>query len=77
MLNFIIWVLLLAALLFWPMSKLIWVLSVRRLQRKLERVLDETEIAGQVNRARTIGAFVSIVFSFLYNLSTLGLPGSE
>lgn len=77
MLNFIIWVLLLAALLFWPMSKLIWVLSVRRLQRKLERALDETEIAGQMNRARTIGAFVSIVFSFLYNLSTLGLPGSE
>lgn len=77
MLNFIVWVLLLAALLFWPMSKLIWVLSVRRLQRKLERVLDETEIAGQMNRARTIGAFVSIVFSFLYNLSTLGLPGSE
>jgi len=77
MLNFIIWVLLLAALLFWPMSKLIWVLSVRRLQRKLERTLDETEIAGQMNRARIIGALVSIVFSFLYNLSILGPPGSE
>ena len=74
--NFILWVLLLAALLFWPMSKLIWVMSVRRLQRKLDRELDETEIAGQMNRARIISVFVSLTFSFLYNLSTLGLPGS-
>ena len=76
MLNFILWVLLLAALLFWPMSKLIWVLSVRRLQRKLDRPLDEKEIAGQLNRARIISVFVSITFSFLYNMSTLGMPGS-
>ncbi len=76
MLNFILWVLLLAALLFWPMSKLIWVLSVRRLQRKLTRALDEKEIAGQIMRARVISAFVSLLFSFLYNASTIGLPGS-
>jgi hypothetical protein len=74
--TFILWVLLLAALLFWPMSKLIWVMSVRRLQRKLDRQLDEAEIAGQMNRARIISVFVSLTFSFLYNLSTLGLPGS-
>lgn len=77
MLKFILWVLLLAALLFWPMSKLVWVLSVRRLQRKLKRELDEGEIAGQMNRARVVSAFVSLLFSFLYNLSTLGMPGSE
>jgi len=76
MLNFILWVLLLAALLFWPMSKLVGVLSVRRLQRKLARELDENEIAGQMNRARVISAFVSLLFSFAYNLSTIGLPGS-
>ena len=76
MLNFIVWVVILAALLFWPMSKLIWVLSVRRLQRKLERELDESELAGQMNRARVISVFVSVVFSFLYNLSTLGMPDS-
>ena len=70
-----LWVLLLAALLFWPMSKLIWVMSVRRLQRKLDRELDEQEIAGQMNRARIISVFVSLTFSFLYNLSTLGMPG--
>lgn len=75
MLNFILWVLLLAALLFWPMSKLVFVLSVRRLQRKLERPLNEKEIAGQVNRARVISVFVSVLFSYLYNLSTIGMPG--
>ena len=76
MLKFILWVLLLAALLFWPMSKLIWVLSVRRLQRKLARALGEKEIAGQIMRARVISAFVSLLFSFLYNASTIGLPGN-
>ena len=77
MLIFTLWVVLLAALLFWPMSKLIWVLSVRRLQRKLERELDERELAGQLNRARVISVFVSLMFAFLYNLHTLGLPGNE
>jgi len=74
MLNFIIWVLLLAALLFWPMSKLVFVLSVRRLQRKLARDLNESEVAGQMNRARIISVFVSVLFSYLYNLSTIGMP---
>jgi hypothetical protein len=73
--NFILWVVLLAALLFWPMSKLVWVLSVRRLQRKLSRPLEENEIVGQVARARIISVFVSLLFSFLYNASTIGLPG--
>ena len=74
MLNFILWVLLLAALLFWPMSKLVFVLSVRRLQRKLARDLNESEVAGQMNRARIISVFVSVLFSYLYNLSTIGMP---
>jgi len=74
MVNFILWVLLLAALLFWPLSKLVFVLSVRRLQRKLARELDDTEVAGQMNRARVISAFVSVLFSYLYNLSTIGMP---
>jgi hypothetical protein len=76
MLNFALWVLLLAVLLFWPMSKLIFVFSVRRLQRKLARPLDEKELAGQQNRARFISVFVSVLFSYLYNLSTIGMPGS-
>ena len=75
MLNFILWVLLLAALLFWPLSKVVFVLSVRRLQRKLARDLNENEVAGQMNRARVISVFVSVLFSYLYNLSTIGMPG--
>ncbi len=75
MLNFILWVLLLAGLLFWPLSKLVFVLSVRRLQRKLARDLNDTEVAGQMNRARILGVFLSVVFSYLYNLSTIGMPG--
>ena len=75
MLNFILWVLLLAALLFWPLSKLVFVLSVRRLQRKLARDLNDSEVAGQMNRARIIGVFVSVLFSYLFNLSTIGMPG--
>lgn len=76
MLNFTVWVLLLAALLFWPIAKLVFVLSVRRLQRKLSRELDEKEMAGQLNRARIISVFASLLFSYLYNLNTIGLPGS-
>lgn len=74
MVVFILWVLLLAGLLFWPMNKLVFVLSVRRLQRKLARDLNETEIAGQMKRARVLSVFLSLLFSFLYNLSTLGMP---
>ena len=74
MLSFLIWVLLLAALLFWPVSNLVWTLSVRRKQRKLNMQLDAQEIAAQKQRARFIAAFVCLLFSVLYNLSRLGMP---
>jgi hypothetical protein len=61
--------LILAVLLFFPASKLVWVLSVRRLQRKENRPLSEREILGQLNRARIIAAVLVVVFSFLFNLS--------
>jgi hypothetical protein len=75
MLSFYLWVILLAALLFYPVSKLIWVLSVRRLQRRLQRELTEEEIKGQLNRARFITVFLVLFFSWLYNIYTLGPPG--
>ena len=71
---FFLSVLVLAALLFFPISKLIWVFSVRRLQRKLNRELNQTEIAGQMTRARFISIFVSLLFSFLFNLNMFGIP---
>ena len=68
------WVLLLAALLYYPVSKLVWVMSVRRLQRKLGRALEEAEIRGQRQRAWVVAAFLVLIFSWLYNFSRLGPP---
>lgn len=67
-----IWVVVLAALLLWPVSKLIWVLSVRRMQRRLGRELSQEEIDGQRNRAWFIAVFICVVFSLIYNYQTVG-----
>ncbi|MEJ2508302.1 MAG: hypothetical protein P8009_02290 [Gammaproteobacteria bacterium] len=75
MLYFIVSVLILTALLFLPVSKLIWVLSVRRLQRKLQRELAAEELDGQLARARFLAVLLSLIFSFLFNVQLLGLPG--
>ncbi len=76
MLYFLVSVLVLAVLLFFPISKLIWVMSVRRLQRKLDRELNEAELAGQMTRARFISIFISLLFSYLFNLQLIGLPAN-
>jgi hypothetical protein len=76
MMYFILSVLVLAALLFIPVSKLIWVFSVRRLQRKTKTELSQPEIDGQLNRARFISIFLCLIFSFLFNFSIIGLPGN-
>ena len=73
MLPFPAAVLVLAALLFIPVSKLIWVVSVRRLERKAETELSERERKGQLTRARVIAAIVCLVFSYLFNLQLTGL----
>lgn len=74
MFYFIASFIVLAVLLFFPVSKLVWVLSVRRLQRKLKRELSQQEIDGQLNRARFIAVLLSLAFSFLFNASLVGLP---
>ncbi len=74
MVYFTVSVLILALLLFFPMTKLIWVLSVRSLQRKEQRELGEEEAQGQQKRARFIAVLVSLVFSFLFNLNVIGIP---
>ncbi len=65
-------ILLLAVLLFFPISKMIWVLSVRRLQRKLGKEPSQPEIKGQLQRARFIAVFVALIFSYLFNSAILG-----
>ena len=67
----IISVLVLATLLFLPVSKIIWAMSVRRLQRRLKRELNQQEIAAQLKRARYITFFVVLIFSYLFNHSLL------
>ena len=69
-------VVVLAALLFWPVSKLVWVMSVRRQQRKLGRELGQEEIDGQLNRARFIAVLLALIFAFFFNLSLLGGMGN-
>jgi hypothetical protein len=64
-------VLILAALLFIPASQLIWVMSVRRLQRKTGYELGEAEIRGQKNRARVIAVVLVMVFSWFFNVNLL------
>jgi hypothetical protein len=74
---FIFWTLLLAGLLFVPVSKLVWVLSVRRMQRKLGRDLEQPELDGQLRRARFITVFVVLLFSALFNYQLLGMSGGH
>ena len=69
-------VIILAVMLLFPVSNLIWVFSVRRSQRKLGRELDSGELAGQKNRARFIAFFLCLVFSYLFCLNIIGLPNN-
>lgn len=71
MAAYLLWVVLLAVLLFFPASRLIWVLSVRRLERRQKRPLSEAEQNGQKQRARFIAALLCLVFSALFNLRVL------
>jgi len=64
---------LLAALLFVPVSRLVWVLSVRRLERRLGQALSDQERLGQRNRARVLAAIVCVVFSALFNYRILDM----
>lgn len=58
----------LALLLFAPVSKLIWVLSVRRKERRLGRKLTEREVTGERARARFLAVLLVSAFSLLFNL---------
>jgi len=66
--------LVLAVALFFPVAKMMWVFSVRRLQVKLDRKLDEDEVRGQLRRARFIAAVVVTAFAFAFNFNVFGIP---
>lgn len=67
-------VVVLAALLYLPVTRLVWVLSVRRLERKTGTTLDEDGRHGQLVRARLVALMLVILFSLLFNLGMLGAP---
>jgi len=75
MTMFWVWVVVLTVMLSFPVTNLIWVLSVRRLQRKLKKELSAEEVAGQKQRARLIAIFMCFIFSFLFiaSLQSKGL----
>ena len=72
---YILWTLALAAALWWPAGRMIWVLSVRRLERKLDRKLEAGEIDGQKRRAWLISAALCLLFSALFNVRLLADGG--
>ena len=71
------WSAVLAAMLFFPVSKLVWTLSTRRQERKRQRKLTEAEVSGQLQRARFITFFLVIVFALLFNGNIFGFPGAK
>lgn len=63
---------LLALMLFFPVRRMIWVLSVRRMQRRQGRELTGAELQGQRGRAGFVAVLLVVVFSWLFNLQVLG-----
>ena len=59
------WIILLSAVLFFPVSKLIWVLYVRRKQ-KAQQVVSDEEKKGLKKRATFTAILLCIVFSYFY-----------
>ena len=60
-----IWTLILGLALFFPVRKLIWVLYVRRKQKK-QKLVSEQEINILKKKATFTSIFLSLVFSYVY-----------
>ena len=65
---FLAGIVLLSIALYFPVNKLIWVLSVRRLERKYKKKLTDVERKLQLNRARFISIILVLIFSYFFNL---------
>ena len=64
---YIVSVIVLVLLLYIPVNKMIYVLSVRRLSRKINSNLSETQLKGQLIRSRFITIILLFIFSCLFN----------
>ena len=65
---FLTGIVLLSIALYFPVNKLVWVLSVRRLERKYKKKLTDVERKLQLNRARFISIILVLIFSYFFNL---------
>ena len=65
---FLAGIVLLSIALYFPVNKLVWVLSVRRLERKYKKKLTDVERKLQLNRARFISIILVFIFSYFFNL---------
>jgi hypothetical protein len=61
-----LWTAALAAVLFLPIRRLIWVISVRRTEQKLGHETGEQDRRRLKSRAAVTAALLSLVFSALY-----------
>lgn len=66
-----LWVALLTASLFMPTAKLIWAISVRRLEKRLGHEMDLSERVAQQHRARSIALLLCFTFAALFNYQSL------
>ena len=60
-----LWTLILGAALFFPIRQLIWVLYVRRKQKK-QKLVSKEEINILKKKATFTSIFLSLVFSYIY-----------
>ena len=68
---YILSVVLLSALLYFPVNKLILILSIRRLEKKIGKSLSDDERKNQLNRSRFISIILILIFSCLFNIEIL------
>ncbi len=75
MLNsyYLISVIILALLLYYPVNKMIFVLSVRRLERRIGKQLNDDQKNGQLKRSRFISIILILCFSCLFNINILSV----
>lgn len=75
MLNsyYLISVIILALLLYYPVNKMIYILSVRRLERRIGKQLNDDQKNGQLKRSRFISIILILCFSCLFNINILSV----
>ena len=69
-----LWSAALAIALFYPVRQLIWVLSVRRVQRKIGELPDQEARDSMKRRAGVTSALLCLIFAAVFGGATFGGP---